>query len=204
MNLKKLKQAEADFLFRYPGGFNHPDMIEVGKRHRMDKMISLTREAFSKGNFERRDLVVENMGTIINRSSMISMFEKPRFRSFAKLLSPVEKELLVDGIEQRIYGNQQNGFETILDILKTGKLAKWSLISICPAYFDPNFEVYVKPTTVKKIINVLELNQLHYRPMPDWEFYRIFRDEINTMKIKVDPALSPSNAAFTGFLMMSL
>jgi hypothetical protein len=204
MNLKKLKRAESDFLFRYPGGFNHPDMIEVGKRHRMDKMISLTREAFSKGNFERRDLVVENMGTIINRSSMISMFEKPRFRSFAKLLSPVEKELLVDGIEQRIYGNQQNGFETILDILKTGKLAKWSLISICPAYFDPNFEVYVKPTTVKKIINVLELNQLHYRPMPDWEFYRIFRDEINTMKIKVDPALSPSNAAFTGFLMMSL
>lgn len=27
MNLKKLKQAEKTFFQRYPGGFNHPDIV---------------------------------------------------------------------------------------------------------------------------------------------------------------------------------
>jgi hypothetical protein len=46
MNLKKLLQAEAAFFMRYPGGFNHPEMEALGKKHKMDKMITLTQEGF--------------------------------------------------------------------------------------------------------------------------------------------------------------
>lgn len=36
------------------------------------------------------------------------------------------------------------------------------------------------------------------------KFYEGYRDLILDMKSKVDPSLAPSNAAFSGFLMMSL
>lgn len=42
------------------------------------------------------------------------------------------------------------------------------------------------------------------KPAPTWKFYDTFRDIVNEMKLRVDPGLSPGNAAFTGFLMMSL
>ena len=53
-------------------------------------------------------------------------------------------------------------------VLKAGKLAKWSLITICPVYFRPQQEVFVKPTTVKGVIAHFELDELQYRPQPYW------------------------------------
>jgi hypothetical protein len=88
--------------------------------------------------------------------------------------------------------------------LKRGKLAKWSLMSICAAYYRPQFEVFVKPTTAKDIIETFELDHLHYKPSPSWSFYEEYRTVINTMKLNVDASLSPYNIAFTGFLMRSM
>jgi hypothetical protein len=62
----------------------------------------------------------------------------------------------------------------------------------------------VKPTTAKGIIRKLELDHLIYNPRPSWAFYEAYRETINEMKTRVHPSLSPNNAAFTGFLMMSL
>jgi hypothetical protein len=84
------------------------------------------------------------------------------------------------------------------------RLAKWSLISICPVYFSPQEAVFVKPTTAKGVIAHFELDELHYRPQPYWEFYTGYRSIIQEMKSLVDPCLSPNSAAFSGFLMMSL
>ncbi len=204
MNLNRLKQAEDEFLAHYPGGFSHPDMMALGKKHKMDRMIELSQQAFDEVAFAHPNGIIENLIKIISRSSMVSMFEKPKFKGFANNLDRLEKDLLVEGLQERLYGNEQHGFEMMLELLNTRKIGKWTLVSICPVYFRPQFEVFVKPTTVKKIISQLCLKNLEYRPTPDWEFYRIFRDQINILKSKVDPGLSPSNAAFTGFLMMSL
>jgi len=62
----------------------------------------------------------------------------------------------------------------------------------------------VKPTTAKNIISFFEVENLSYKPQPSFEFYSSFRDLINDMKGRVDKSLSPSNPAFTGFLMMSM
>lgn len=43
MNLKKLKQAEADFLTRYPDGFTDPAMAPIKKKHNVDKLTSSPR-----------------------------------------------------------------------------------------------------------------------------------------------------------------
>lgn len=204
MNLAKLKRAEELFLARYPGGFSHPEMLAIGKKHKMAKMIELSHEVFAKKSFRDPPEVIENMIKVVSRSSMVSVFEKPKFRDFARALEPKQKNDLASGLKERLYGDAPKGFNKILRIMQSGKIAKWSLISILPVYFHPSDEVFVKPTTAKRAIAHFELEGLQYKPQPSWDFYETFRDTINAMKTKVDPALSPNSAAFTGFLMMSM
>jgi hypothetical protein len=204
MNLKKLKQAEEEFFDRYPGGFDNPEIIQIRKKHKLEKMMELAKDCFAKRNFKLPDLIVENMVKVITRSSLISVFEKPKFRDFVHSLPTQEKQRLSRGLEESLHGNEQVGFETICEVLRSGKLAKWSLITICQAYYRPQSEVYVKPTTAKDVIEYFEISQLHYHPRPTWAFYDEYRTTINDMKSKVHPSLSPYNIAFTGFLMRSM
>jgi hypothetical protein len=204
MNLDKLKQAEEAFLHRYPGGFNNPELIVIRKKkHNVDKMIAFAMEHFAKGNFRFSDQIVQDMIKVVSLSSVISVFEKPRFRDFAEALSSKDKELLTRGLEDLLHGKEQIGFETILEMLKSGKLAKWSLMTICQTYFHPRHDVLVKPNTVKGIIEYFELKNLQYKPTPTWAFYDAYRSVIHEMKSKVDQSLSPSNAAFSWFLLLS-
>ena len=204
MNLVRLKEAEETFLNRYPGGFDNPEIILIRtKKHNVDKMIAFAQESFSKRNFKFPDQIVQNMVKVISRSSVISMFEKPRFREFADTLFPEERNLLADGLEELLHGKEQIGFETILDLLNSQKLAKWSLMTICQTYFHPQRDVLVKPTTVKGIIEYFELKNLQYKPTPSWTFYNAYRSTIYEMKSKVDSSLSPTNAAFSWFLLLS-
>jgi hypothetical protein len=204
MNLHKLKQAEEEFFERYPGGFDNPDLIEIRKKHRLEQMMELAQDCFTKRNFKQADLIVENMVKVITRSSLISVFEKPKFRDFVHSLPSQERQRLSRGLEECLHGNKRLGFEKMLEVLKSGKLAKWSLMTICQAYYRPQTEVFVKPTTAKDVIDYFEVNHLHYHPTPSWDFYSAYRAAINEMKSKVHPSLSPYSIAFTGFLMRSM
>lgn len=202
MNLKRLKEVERAFMKRYPGGFENPEMVEVGKKHKMSRMVELAHESFGKAKFRDSDEIAARMVKVVTASSMVSVFEKPRFRDTVRDMSLQEKSVLVKGLKSLLHGNQKRGFETILDMLKARKMAKWTLMTVVPAYYRKDEEVFIKPTTTKNIISNLELD-LVYKPTPSWEFYEAYRDIINKLKMKVSKALSPSNAAFCGFLMMS-
>jgi hypothetical protein len=205
MNLNKLKQAEQAFLRRYPGGFENPELIALRvKKHKPDQMIALAKESFSPANFTHPALIVQNMIKVISRSSIISVFEKPRFRDFARALTPDEMQFLNVGLRELLHGNEQTGFEMVLDLLKHGKLSKWSLMTVCQTYFHPQRDVFIKPTTVKGVIQYFELENLQYRPTPSWSFYEAYRSIFYEMKSKVDPSLSPTNPAFSGFLWISI
>jgi hypothetical protein len=205
MNLSKLKEAETAFLRRYPGGFENLEIVATRvRKHKPEQMIALAQKSFSKGNFERPELIVQNMIKVISRSSIISVFEKPSFRDFANGLAPEEREFLSNGLEQILHGNEQTGFEMMLDIFKSEKLAKWSLMTVCQTYFHPQRDVFIKPTTVKGVIQYFELKNLHYRPTPSWAFYDAYRSAFIEMKSKVHPSLSPTNPAFSGFLWMTV
>jgi hypothetical protein len=205
MNLIKLKQAEQAFLRRYPGGFDNPEIIATRvKKHKPDQMLALARESFARENFKFPDRIIQNMIKVISRSSIISVFEKPRFRDFASGLSPQEREFLSGGLKELLYGNEQTGFEMILDLLKSEKLAKWSLMTVCQTYFHPQRDVFIKPTTVKGVIEYFELKDLQYKPIPSWAFYDAYRSAFFEMKSNVDPSLSPTNPAFSGFLWMTV
>ncbi len=204
MNLNPLKDAEGQFLQLYPLGFDDPEMQQIGKRHKMPQMIEQCQTVFSEHEFNKPHIIVENMVKMISRSSMVSMFEKPKFRDFAKALPGGDIDRLSEGFFEQLYGDKQQGFESLLDLLRTQKLAKWSLISILPNYVFPHDEVFVKPTTAKGVIAHFELEDLVYKPQPTWDFYQKYQAQILAMKQHVDPTLTSSNAAFSGFLMMSM
>jgi len=75
MNTEKLLDAERRFLERYPGGFQHPDMQEIYKKHRTVKMTEQAQSWFPPDGFEQPAVVVEHFAKMVAQSSMISVFE---------------------------------------------------------------------------------------------------------------------------------
>ncbi|QWR76404.1 hypothetical protein [Candidatus Magnetomonas plexicatena] len=204
MNIAKLKQAEQDFFDIYPGGFSNPIIQEIAKKHKLVQMTELACKLFDKANFENPSDIVTGMIQIVTRSSLISIFEKPKFRDFAKALPSYMQEQMANALFTLLYSDQDSGFELLVKAFKAGKLAKWSLVSVCPFYVYPQTEVFMKPTTVKGIIEFFDLKGLEYKPNPTYQFYKKYRDVINEMKQHVDPSLAPDNGHFSGFLMMTM
>lgn len=205
INFQRLKEAEAAFLDRFPGGFNDPGMDAIRKRHNVGRLADFTRSNLTKLTLERPQAFTDTLLKIIGRSSMVSRFEKAPFREFIGSLTSRDKRDLTAAFRKRLYGRKKReGFEEIVDIFARYKLARWSLVSAAPFYFAPSREAFVKPSTAKKIVALLEVDSLHYRPRPDWAFYDGYRKLILDIRKNVDPSLAPNNAAVTGFLMATL
>jgi hypothetical protein len=204
MNIKKLREAEEMFKIRYPGGFSNPEMLAVAKKHKIDKMHELARESFAAEQFEDDDGIVEAIGSIVKKSSLVSVFEKVKFRDLLPVLNESEKERLSQGLREFLHGEQELGFALMTSLLEEYKMAKWPILTVCPYYFRPNVEVLIKPTTVKGTIEYFELEGVKYSPRPNFEFYSGYRDQINKMKRALGLSANSDNGAFCGFLMMAL
>lgn len=204
MNKAKLKEAEEKFIRRFPGGFSNPQMLELAKKHKVEKMKKMTQDSFAIDQFESAVNIIDAMGKIVSRSSLVSIFEKPKFKDLVRIMSNSEKEHLSHGLKEFLHGDQAFGFELMAGLLSEYKLAKWPLLTVCPIYYRPSVEVFIKPTTVKGIIEYFELTKLKYHSNPTYEFYQAFREHILHMKQEVDVSLQIDNAAFSGFLMMAI
>lgn len=204
MNKAKLKEAEKSFIMRFPGGFSNPQMLELTKKHKVEKMKKMAQDSFAIGQFEDAGNIVDSMGKVVSRSSLISLFEKPKFRDLVKALSDNEKKHLAHGLKEFLHGDQAYGFGLMTGLLHEYKLAKWPLLTVYPIYYRPSVEVFIKPTTAKSIIAYFELTGLKYHPNPTFEFYKAFREQILQMKQEVHASVQVDNAAFCGFLMMTL
>jgi hypothetical protein len=203
MNVGKLREAEALFLLTYPGGFESEALRQVVKRHNVGRLIEFAQNALAPERFGRSAQVLDDIVRIVSRSSMVSLFEKPRFRDYVNGLGRDERARMAASFERLLHGDQERGFTDLVELLGEAGLAKWSLLTVCLFYYRPDREVFVKPTTTKNVIRQYELEGLVYKPRPTWSFYAGYRDAIAQMKAAVSPALAPNNAAFTGFLMMT-
>ncbi|GHA05380.1 hypothetical protein GCM10008090_13700 [Arenicella chitinivorans] len=204
MNNTRLQAAAKHFLQQHPKGFEDASLAEVMTRHSKAKLSEFAQQHFAPDSTATDAEIIDAMVKLVSRSSMVSMFEKPKFRDFCQRLDNMQAGFLADSLMRFLHDDQAAGFDAMLSLLDTQKLAKWSLMTIIPSYYAPQYEVFVKPTTAKGIIAYLELEGLAYKPRPSWAFYTGYRDWVNSAKQRVDPSLSPTNAAFTGFLMMSL
>lgn len=204
MRIDLLKESEQIFLKRYPGGFYNIELEEIKKKHKPDKMHQMAVDFFSKEAFKDVDETIENIIRIVTRSSLVSVFEKTKFRDYGRNLDPQKKKKLVNSVKELLHGNQENGFEDLVALLKEDKLAKWPIVSVISYYYKPQTEVFLKPTTVKGIIKTYELEDIKYSPTPSYDFYIKYRAYLLEMRSLVSTDLGTDNASFSGFLMMML
>jgi len=204
MNKTKLKAAEEKFNIMYQGGFSNPEMLAIAKKHKIGKMRELAQDSFAVEQFRNDDKIVEAIGKIVSKSSLVSVFEKVKFRDLLPAFDENEKERFSKGLREFLHGDQKIGFELMTGLLEEYKMAKWPILTVCPYYYRPDIEVLIKPTTVKGTIEYFELEGVKYSPRPTFEFYRDYRDQINQMKKVLGVSMNSDNGAFCGFLMMSL
>jgi len=196
--------AQKMFYARYPNGFDTPELAEVRKKHRLPQMQELVQICFSKEKFEDTEQIASDIFKVTQRSSLVSVFEKMRFRDLIKTLNNVEKEQIAKAMYHMLFGEYAKGFAMYLHVLSRDKIGKWPILTIIPYYFSPNKEIFVKPTTVKNIIRVFELEGIVYQSQPSYAFYKAYRDVFLELKAQASPDLAPDNGAFSGFLMMAM
>lgn len=205
MNTRKLRKLEKEFLSKYPEGFDSPEMRKKGKKHNIHKLEDYIHNVCSEENLKRGNKAFSEVMKVISKCSMVSVFEKMRFRDFLGDLDKTEKIEFLEAISELIHGNEKVGFNSLISILTPYKLAKWPIITAWRAYYNSDYDVFVKPTTVKKILSYLEIKDIKYTPRVNYGFYKRYRDYLNKMKVEIKTeSLKPNNPAFSGFLMLTI
>ncbi|MBN1500294.1 MAG: hypothetical protein JW982_09065 [Spirochaetes bacterium] len=204
MNLNRLKTAESNFMDMYPGGFGNPVMEQIAKKHKPEKMRLMAQQLLNENLFADVENMTKNINKLICASSMVSVFEKPKFRDFTRDIDYKTKQILVEAHYDLIHGDQRKGFNLLVNLLEKYRLAKWTYVTACLFYYRPEKEIFIKPTTCKGVIRFFELEGLTYRPLPDYDFYVKYRKALNELKKQTSGLSDVDNGAFSGFLMMSL
>ena len=204
MNLEKLKDLESEFLYRYPKGFKDEHFFPTMKKFKPEKLEEFAKEALKKENFTNPSLVVDGFFKIIQKSVMVSLFDKLKLKDALATLNTYEKDMLSIEIYELLYGNKKEGFEGLVEFLAQYNLAKWTLVSIVAYSINRQKEYFIKPTTTKNIIKYFELKDLVYKPKPSFEFYDNYTKVLDEMKTKLDRTLTFDNAAYTGFFKIAI
>lgn len=204
MNIEKLKQLETDFLRRYPLGFDDPELMAVSKKHKVDEMKTFVHTHFSKEKFMDPSAISNAFTKLIGKSSLVSTFEKVKFRDAAKLFNKDDIETLSNALCEILYGDQRQGFNQLVLLLATFDLAKWPILTVLGLYYNGDYEVLVKPTTVKGVLNYLEITDIKYTSKPNFDFYVQYRKLINDLKVQTGKSLATDNGAYCGFLMITI
>lgn len=203
MYKEKLEDLKAYFYELYPQGFDDEGLVQVKKRHNTPKMGEQVHEMFDKNNFKDQDLICQNYVKVVSRSSMVSLFEKPKVRDMVKGFNTIQKDIFSIALYELLFGDKEDGFESLVEFLADFRLAKWSLISLVPYYYYRDKEFFIKPTTTKNIIKYFDIKEVIYKPRPSYAFYTEYKKILEKMK-KTANLRVQDNAAFTGFLMISM
>ena len=204
MNLEKLKDIEEEFLFHYPNGFEDEKFFPTMKKFDPSKLEEFAKENFKKENFSNLNLVVDAFFKIIQKSVLVSVFDKLKFRDLFANMTSYEKDMLSIELYELLHGDKKEGFKGLVEFLDQYKLAKWTVISVVLYYFDRQKEYFIKPTTTKNVIKYFEIKDLVYTSKPNYEFYDSYKKILNEMKKNVHNSLSKDNAGFTGFLRIGM
>ena len=204
MNLEKLEEAEANFFAFYPKGFEDEGLLPIIKRHNTEKIGKSVEELFAPERFQNGDEIGESFAKIVSKSTLISLFEKPRVRDMIKNMSMDQRDMFAIALKELIHGKKERGFEMIVEVLAMYGLAKWSIVTLIPYYYDREKNFFIKPTTTKDIIKFFEIGGIIYKPRPTYEFYERYTRVLSEMRSHVSPLIGNDNAGFTGFLMMAM
>ncbi|MGL4382375.1 MAG: hypothetical protein ACRCTA_01510 [Bacilli bacterium] len=174
------------FLNFFPNGLNDASFTELGKKYRSsNKVLSLIKE------YTLTDLLLSDsyhlnnniafITKIVTLVPMVSTFEKIAFKNYINH-SDVQVEFCLK-LYALITNNNQANFEAFIDHLCLKKnerncnAAKWPIITFFLAYFNEDREVFIKPTTTKKLANVLGYD-IKYQAYPNYQTYTLVKEMI--------------------------
>ncbi len=179
---------DADFLVRFPGGFQDPDWIALARKHKSYAKAEalcqreLTRDkldaALASGKLAD---ATQACRQIISLATTVSTFEKIAFRNYMD-----QRDLnlpFVQALRDVLHDFGPASFETYVDTLAMARMdpkanaAKWPIVSCFLACFDPQRHVCVKPTTIKKVAARLGAD-IHYQSRPNHECYEAVRQMV--------------------------
>ena len=204
MNLQLLQEIESEFLHRYPKGFHDEHFFPTMKKFKPEKLEELAKEVLKKENFSNPNQLIEDFYKVIQKSVMVSLFDKLKLKDALSSLNSYEKDMLCIEIYELLYGDTKEGFEGLVEFLSQYKLAKWTIVSIVPYSINRQSHYFIKPTTTKMIIKYFNQTNLIYKPKPSYEFYELYTTFLNTLKKNTDKSLCFDNAAFTGYLKIAI
>lgn len=204
MYLEKLKALEEEFLYVYPKGFEDAHFFPTMKKFNPQKLEEFAKQNLNKEAFSNPNEVVGSFFKVIQKSVLVSLFDKLKFKDMLASLNSYEKDMLSIEIYELLYGNKKEGFEGLVEFLAQYNLAKWTIISVVPYYLNRQKEYFIKPTTTKSIIRYFEFKDIVYKPRPSYEFYEKYTNYLEKMKSEVSKSLSFDNAAFTGFFRVAI
>lgn len=204
MNLEKLKQLESIFLMRYPQGFEDPTLMAISKKHKVDEMKDFVHVNFERDKFDDPYAISNAFLKLISKSSLVSTFEKVKYKNASQLFTQEEIKTLSGALWALLYGEQRKGFNQLVLLLAEYDIAKWPILTVLGVYYNGEFEVLVKPTTVKSVLNYLEVTEFKYTTKPNFDFYSQYRSLINELKAHTSKKLASDNGAFCGFLMITI
>lgn len=132
MDIKKLKELEKEFLDRFPKGFEDEHFFPTMKKFKPQKLEEFAKDVLIKERFSNPSEVIDSFYKVIQKSIMVSLFDKLKLKDTLATLNSYEKDMLSIEIYELLYGNKTEGFEGLVEFLKDYQLAKWTLISIVP------------------------------------------------------------------------
>lgn len=188
-----MNALDRKFLDMFPNGTSDVQWLDLGKKHNPTKVISIINNELSKDNLDKliemnkHDEIMDIALTAVKKVSVVSVFEKVAFTNYAKKGgNPLFSNCLFDFL----YNYNQDSFMDFVEILqiyKSEKInpAKWPVVTFFKAYQNPDEFVFVKPTTVKKIAEFLEVD-IKYSPTPNYNTYMLISDMIKDYRTQSD------------------
>jgi len=168
------------FLLRFPGGLDDEEFNELGKKHRSsDKILDTIKNDVDLNSFILEDDYhinknIETITKLVTKSSMISVFEKVTFKKYIadKKIQATFLKALYEMLTN-LNENTMSEFVGVLN-LKNAELNKrvatWPLVTFFLVYFNDNNEIFIKPSTIKKLGKLLEYD-IKYESIPNYMTY---------------------------------
>jgi hypothetical protein len=94
MYLHKLKDVESEFLHRYSKGFKDEHFFPTMKKFKPEKLEEFAKEVFKIENFSNPNIIVDGFFKTIQKSVMVSLFDKLKLKDVLATLNSYEKDML--------------------------------------------------------------------------------------------------------------
>ncbi len=173
-------RIDEEFLVRCPEGLNDPIWIGYFNKLCLNKVKEIIDDELSQTRMEELiesqefDLLAKSILKTVNKSPVLSRFEKLAFKNYINEIDTHEPLSLA--LYDLLYHFDESAFERMVNVLgmyikdKEMNVLKWPMITFFNVSIDPKNYILVKPKTVKATAKGLGID-VEYTPRPNYRTY---------------------------------